>query len=182
MSALSLLPAAASTVYKWVDEKGIVNYTTTPPSAQRKATVIDVAPAVTGRGVPLDENDARYAYARDLREAASEMELNRLRTANEQLRQAQWRQESEAAQRAARNEAALQQAIERCRSQRHVDCEINPYPPGSTLDPYWLTPYQQIVVVRRAPGVTLLPRPYFSTAPAFTPGYSMRPGYSNPAR
>ena len=183
MSTLSVTPAAAaSTVYKWVDEKGIVNYTTTPPPAQRKAAVIDVAPAVTGRGALLDENDARYAYARDLREAASQMELNRLRSDNEQLRQLQLRQETAAAQRAARDQAAMQQAIERCRSLRHVDCETNPYPAGSTLDPNWLYPYRQIVVVRRPPGVTPLPRPYFSTTPAFTPGYSIAPGYSNPVR
>lgn len=160
MSTLSATPAAAaSTVYKWVDEKGIVNYTTTPPPAQRKAAVIDVSPAVAGRGALFEENGARYAYARDLREAAGEMELNRLRSANEQLRQSQLRQETEAAQRAALNQAAMQQAIERCRSQRHVDCETNPYPAGSTLDPYWLYPYRQIVVVRRPPVLTRAPRP-----------------------
>ncbi len=145
--------APAASVYKWVDEKGIVNYTTTPPPAQRKASVVDVAPAVTGRSALHGYPDLSYSWARDARDAAGQWELERMRSQGEQTRQAQSRQEL-AAQRAARNQTAHQQAIDRCRSQRHVDCETNPYPAGSTLDPYSLYPYRTIVGVRRAPVVT----------------------------
>lgn len=156
LAAAAVQAAPASSVYKWVDEKGIVNYTTTPPPAQRKAAVVDVAPAVTGRSALQGYSD--LSYYRDLsyswaRDAAGQAELERMRSQGEQTRQAQSRQEL-AAQRTARSQAANQQAIDRCRSQRHVDCDSNPYPAGSTLDPYSLYPYRTIVGIRRVPVVT----------------------------
>ncbi len=149
-AAAAAQAAPASSVYKWVDEKGIVNYTTTPPPAQRKAAVVDVAPAMTGRSALHGYSDLSYSWTPD---AAGQSELERMRSQGEQTRQAQSRAEL-AAQRTARSQAANQQAVDRCRSQRHVDCDINPYPAGSTLDPYSLYPYRTIVGVRRAPVVT----------------------------
>lgn len=148
LAAAAAQAAPASSVYKWVDEKGIVNYTTTAPPAQRRAAVVDVAPAVAGRSPLPGYSDMPYQWARDARDAAGQSELERLRSQGEQVRQMQARQE-QAAQRVARNQAAYQQAIDRCRSHRHVDCETNPYPAGSTLDPHSLYPYRPVVVVRR---------------------------------
>ena len=71
--------AQATTVYRWVDEKGVVNYTTTPPPAARKAATIDVSPAVAGQGDILSGEEARYWRARGEREA--------LRSATEERRQ-----------------------------------------------------------------------------------------------
>jgi hypothetical protein len=35
---LALIPAARAETYKWVDERGVVNYSNTPPPATAKAT------------------------------------------------------------------------------------------------------------------------------------------------
>ena len=143
--AASAAHAAPASVYKWVDEKGIVNYTPTPPPAQRKAAVVNVAPAVTGRSALYGDSGAYDLYLRD---AAGQAELERLTGQSERARQAQSRE----ALTSARNQTAHEQALDRCRSARHVDCASNPYPAGSAFELISLYPYRQ--VVRRAPAVT----------------------------
>ena len=38
--------AQANTVYKWTDQRGVVNYSTTPPSAGQRASTVDISPSV----------------------------------------------------------------------------------------------------------------------------------------
>ena len=47
---LACLPAAAQTMYKWVDEKGVTHFSETPPPGDRKAA--KVTPKVTPPGNP----------------------------------------------------------------------------------------------------------------------------------
>jgi hypothetical protein len=168
---------AAATVYKWVDEKGVVNYTTTPPSNRKTATV-DVAPAVAGQGVVMDFDEARYWRARNARETASNMEHDRLRRDTEQLRQTRLRQEIAAAESDARQKSAAQLALDQCRRERRVDCETNPTGTFGTS----LYPYPQVVVVARRPAAATASGSYFSVTPNFTPGYSSPQIYSRSVR
>lgn len=170
--------ASASTVYKWVDEKGVVNYTTTPPS-NRKAAAVDVAPPVAGQGAVVDYDEARYWRARSEREAASDYALERLRRETEQMRQGRLRQEIAAAERASSQKSALQMAMDQCRAERRVDCETTAGADGYGGSLYT---YPPIVVVTRRPAVVAPPGPYFSVTPNFTPGFSKPLIYSTPMR
>ena len=183
--ALAAQMAQAQSVYKWTDEKGVVNYTTTPPSS-RKAAVVDVAPAVAAQALPADYDEARYWRERSQREAASELALERMRIDTENLRQARLRQEIAASEAAAQQKSAAQRAIDQCRSERRVDCESTPlatagYGP-SYYGPYGASPYPypQVVVVNRRPTPPAPTGPYFSVTSRFTPGFSLPLVYSNP--
>ena len=174
--------AHAQQVYKWTDEKGVVNYTTTPPSL-RKAAVVDVAPAVTGKGVLMDYDEARYWRARDQRESASEMTMERMRRDTETLRQTRLRQEIASAEAAAQQKSATQRAIDQCRSERRVDCEspaANNWPGGGGYVTSTLYPSPQFIIVNRAAVTPAPSRPYFSVTPNFTPGFSNPLIYPNP--
>jgi len=178
LCAASAAPAA-DTVYKWIDEKGVVNYTTTPPS-KRKAVTVDVAPAVAGQGVVMDYDEARYWRSRNAREAANDMENSRLQRDTEQLRQSRLRQEIAAAESATRQKSAAQMAGDQCRSERRVDCESSGGMAGVSGSSLYA--YQPIVVVAPQPATTTSPGPYFSVTPNFTPGYSKPLIYGTPAR
>ena len=186
-AALLAAPFAASLahaqqVYKWSDEKGVVNYTTTAPS-QRKFAVVDVAPAVAGQGVLMDSGEARYWRARHQREAASEMTLERMRRDTEALRQTKLRQEMVAAETAARQPSATQRAIDQCRSERRVDCDspaTSTHPGGGGYATSSLVANPQFIIVNRSTVTPAPAGPYFSTTPHFTPGYSIPQIYSNP--
>lgn len=169
--------APASTVYKWVDQNGVVNYTTTPPSnARSKVATVDVAPAVRGIAPVQDNAEAQYWRARTEREVASEMALERQRRDTESLRQAGLHQQLAAAENEARKKTAVQAAYEQCRAERRVDCDANTgiaagkgYAVGMT---YPLVAYPQVVIVARPAVRPVSPVPYFSSPPTFTPGFS----------
>lgn len=161
------LVAHATTVYRWVDEKGVVNYTTTPPPAARKAATVDVSPAVAGQGEVLDGEEARYWRARNQREALRDATDQRMQRETVQLQQARMRQEMALAENRARERSQRQSAVDQCKSQRHVDCETAPY------GPTYGQPVPLVIVAR--PGVNPFPStgaPYFSVTPNFTPGFS----------
>jgi hypothetical protein len=125
-AALALAPAAHADVYKWVDEKGVVNYSSSAPEKRKS--------------VKLDEDNGRVStiqsdYARDdvttQRERALQQRVARL--------------EQEAAlsrQTAAQQEAVAQEAYrqwrEQCFAQRRVDCD-DPY--ASAYEPGYVSPY-----------------------------------------
>ena len=168
--------ASASTVYKWVDENGVVNYTTTPPLDGRagkaaKAAVVDVAPAVTGRATATDTGEAAYWRARAEREAARDLAEERQRRETEALRQARLRQELAAADKDAAKKTAAQVAAEQCRAERRIDCDTNPVVLAGGLLAATLV-YPHVVVVARPATAPAAPRPYFSSPPNFTPGFS----------
>lgn len=79
--------------------------------AQRKAAVVNVAPAVTGRSALYGYSGAYDLYLRD---AAGQAELERLTGQSERARQAQSRE----ALTSARNQTAHEQALDRCRNWR----------------------------------------------------------------
>lgn len=73
LAGLTLHPAYADAIYKWVDSKGQVTYSSTPPPGGAKAEQLDVPPQPS-------EKDVRQAEDRLKRsqEQASEMENKRL--------------------------------------------------------------------------------------------------------
>ena len=172
----------AQQVYKWTDDKGVVNYTTTPPSL-RKAAVVDVAPAVAVQGTVTDYDESSYWRARSQREAANDMTLDRMRRDTESLRQAQLQQDIAKAEVAAQQKSATQRAIDQCRSERRVDCEspaVNNWPGGGGYATSTLYPHPQYIIVNRTAVAPAPTRPYFSVTPNFTPGYSIPQIYPNP--
>ena len=163
--------AQAGQVYKWTDDRGVVNYSTTPPSA-RKSTPVDVAPAATAVGEARSTGEAEYWRARSQREAASELTLERVRRETEELRQVKLRQEIVAAETAAREKSAAQLARDQCRSERRVDCDSNRAGVAASMQ----LAYPVVVVVRRPAAVSTTP--YFSVTSNFTPGFSKPLVYS----
>ena len=178
-------PAAtlAATVYKWTDEKGVVNYTTVPPD-KRPAQAIDAAPAVEGKSQGAGYDEARYWRDRAQREALRDLQGERLQSETELLRQQRLRQEIAAVDAQSRQKSAVQLIQEQCRAERRVDCDSTPYGGaayGGAVYGYGYGGYAPAVVVvqrpRRAP--TPVP-PLFSITPNFTPGFSKPLVYSNP--
>lgn len=129
-AAIGVAGIAHAQVYKWTDEKGVVNYSSTPPPKGRSATIVNED---SGRVSTLPTDPT----ARDGQPSASERAL---RDRVDRLEQ------DAAAQRqaAGANDAAAQEAYRRwydqCRADRRVDCD-NPvgyndpgygvaYPPG----------------------------------------------------
>lgn len=135
-AVLALAPAAQADVYKWVDEKGVVNYSNSPPEKRKS--------------VKLDEENGRVStiqsdYARD--DATTQRERA--------LQQRVARLEQEAAlsrQTAAQQEAAAQEGYrqwrEQCFAQRRVDCD-DPY--AGAYDPGYVYPYPSYRPVRPLP-------------------------------
>jgi len=161
------LAAQATTVYRWVDEKGVVNYTTAPPPAARKAATIDASPAVAGQGDILSGEEARYWRARNQREALRDATEQRMQRETVQLQQTRATQEMARAEARSREKSQWQSAVDQCKSQRHVDCETAPYGPTHRH------PAPVVIVAR--PGVNPFPStgaPYFSVTANFTPGFS----------
>ena len=99
--------ALATTVYKWTDEKGVVNYTTVAPD-RRPAQAIDAAPAVEGKSQGAGYDEARYWRERAQREALRDLQGGRLQSETELLRQLRLRQEIAAAEAQSRQKTEAQ--------------------------------------------------------------------------
>ena len=166
--------ASASTVYKWTDEKGVVNYTTTPPD-KRKAVVIEAAPAVEGKPYAGGYSEAGYWRERSQREALRDLREERLRGETEALRQSRLRQEAAVIEAQAKQKSVAQLMQEQCRSERRIDCDSAPY--GAT--PYGYPAFAPSVI-GRGTGLTTVPGTVFSVTPNFTPGFSKPLVYTNP--
>ena len=178
--ATASAPVPAQTVYKWTDDKGVVNYTTTPPD-KRKAKTIDAAPAVAGKSFVTDYDEARYWRDRNLRESVRDLRDERLRGETEALRQNQLRSEAATRSAGTRQKSMQELMVAQCNSERRVDCDAGPYGgPGFASYGYTGYPsYPAVVVVPQTPAATAA-APYFSTTPNFTPGFSRPLVYSNP--
>jgi hypothetical protein len=127
-SLLALLPAppAAAEIYKWVDEKGVVNYGTTPPSGRAVKELPKEAPGVTVVPAPPPLPPAAARNPTDER-------VERLENALAAEKAARDAQEQRAEER-------RRAAVAQCEENRGVDCEENPYQYGSAIAP---------VIVRR---------------------------------
>jgi hypothetical protein len=111
---VALAPAARAEVYKWVDEKGVVNYSSTPPE-NRKSTKLDEE---QGRVSTIPAFDSSKSGA-PRREQALQERVARLEEEVARARQAAMVDEAAAAQ-------AYRAWREHCIAQRRVDCD-NPY-------------------------------------------------------
>ncbi len=182
--ALTAGSATAQSVYKWTDDKGVVNYTTTPPD-KRKAITVDATPAVAGQAMVSDYDEARYWRDRSWRETLRDQREERLRGETEASQQRRLRSEAAAtastAASGARQKSLLDLMVAQCRSERRVDCDAGPSGgPGFAAYGYTGYPsYPAVVVVRQTPTATVT-SPYFAVTPNFTPGFSKPLVYSNP--
>jgi hypothetical protein len=131
VAILGAAPAWAQ-VYKWVDDKGVVNYSSRPP-ADRKSTLLDPTTVSVSTYTPVDP--ARQAKAppsaneRMLAEriAALERKLEAERYARQSVDIAQARY--------------LEQRADQCLRDRRVDCDFAGVDPYYTpyYAPYWTT-------------------------------------------
>ena len=156
--ALATAPAW-SQVYKWVDDKGVVNYSSEPPPA-RKSVLLDPNSASVSTYTP-DQTLKRVAEPtarvneRILTERVASLERNldaerytRLSVADTQSR-------------------VLERQYEQCLRDRRVDCDY------AGIDPYY-SPYGPTVVVFRP---HLRARPIVPIRPALAPK-SSRPSFA----
>ena len=129
---------ALAQVYKWTDDKGVVNYSSTPPD-NRKSQKLDED---KGRVSTIEAQDFSKTDAAR-REQALKERVDRLEQDAQRNRQAATAQEFAAVE-------AQRQWRERCIADRRTDCD-DPYAAGG-YDPGYYTPYG----VR--PGVRPLPQ------------------------
>jgi hypothetical protein len=111
-SALLVVPGAHAQVYKWVDDKGVVNYSSSPPPKGRNAVKLNED---AGRVTTVPTPEAR----RDDAGAADPA----LRRRVEQLEREAAAQRQAAAQQDAAAYEAQRRWIEQCRAERRVDCD-----------------------------------------------------------
>jgi len=139
------LPVAGSPVYKWVDESGVVNYSSDPPPGRRtKATIIDFASTKVSSYDPvsagLDPNSQTSRNNQYLR-----MRVDQLQRQMDGLDYAR----QVAAETA---EQAGQRALEQCQLQRRVDCgndyEDIGYPRVALISRHALLPGRSMVHAR----------------------------------
>jgi hypothetical protein len=122
-AATVLGPAHASTVYKWVDSRGVVNYSTAPPPEARGIVAVNADPSISGREFAGDD-EARYWRERRQRDAANELANLRHQRETEEWRQARYRQQMmQVASNASAEDERRRQAREQCVRERRVDCD-----------------------------------------------------------
>jgi hypothetical protein len=132
----------AGSVYKWTDQRGVVNYSSAPPPDAQRLKVVDTSPAVGLAGGASSE-DVRYwreQRARELARDMREVETLRQRREAEQARQDQFRHQlALASQASGGDEERRRLAREQCLRERRVDCDqtggygYNPYYPSTII-------------------------------------------------
>lgn len=161
---LAAAPAWAN-IYKWVDEKGVVNYSATPPAKNAEVK----SPVKT-----LDTGESRlsvYAPARPP-EAPRENTSESLRNRVEQLENQLAAERGRRAYSSAEADERKTRAYEECVRARLVDCDPNRTP--SSLSTITVYPYPVIpVFVGRAASV--ITPTYFVNPPA--PPVAPNPGW-----
>jgi hypothetical protein len=128
IALVAAVPAWAQ-IYKWVDEKGVVNYSSRPP-AGRKSTVLDPNSVSVSTYTP-DESLTQASRAKPSateralaeRVASLERRLEAERYSRQLLADAQTR--------------AMDARFEQCLRDRRVDCEYAGFEPYYA--PYWTT-------------------------------------------
>jgi hypothetical protein len=133
-AAIGACAVAHAQVYKWTDERGVVNYSSTPPPKGRSAKVVDEDKGRVST-IPFEPPPTAPGGA----ERALRERVERLEQENAAQRQT-----------AAANDAASQEAyrrwLEQCRADRRTDCDTptpgyyDPgygivYPPGYVRPP-----------------------------------------------
>lgn len=138
--AAAALPWPASgDIFKWVDEKGVVNYGESPPqNRQAKRVDVDRAPVSV------------YSPAPDAGASSSEKDLSQKIDGLERELARKRSKADVASQQAGERET---QRLERCRRDRRVDCDeilFEDYPPAVIYAPpaYWSKPPRPPVSVK----------------------------------
>lgn len=153
-------PVAASTVYKWTDARGVVNYSTAPPPDAVKPVAIQTAPALDSRELAAAE-EARYWRERRQREAIMDLrdlERQRLARDTEELRQMQIRQQMHlASQGVLSDDERRRRAYEQCLRERRVDCDLTGVTGGYLVPAIVRAPRQTITQVAPFPTGTTSP-------------------------
>ncbi|MGH8680480.1 MAG: DUF4124 domain-containing protein [Burkholderiales bacterium] len=135
---LMLAPVAHAEIYKWVDEKGVVNYTSTPPQNRKS--------------VKLDEEQGRVSTieAYDYSKSGAARREQALQERVARLEQEAARGRQTAALDAAAAADAYRVWREQCIAQRRVDCD-EPYA-ASFVDPGLVFPGAVVRPPRRVAG------------------------------
>ncbi len=138
-----LVSPAGAQMYKWVDDKGVTNYGSTPPANARNVQKVDesnprvsTVPGLKPEEVQAGENRALQQKVDSLER---DLEAQRRATADAQARataDAQWR--------------------ERCLADRRVDCD-DPSRGQLEYDPGW-GPYPPVILPPKPPR-PIPPRP-----------------------
>jgi hypothetical protein len=111
---LAALPASAADLYKWVDDKGVVTYSNTPPTAKRPTKIEAVPERVS---VYTPDAELNKAMSPDIRRDAKIANLE-----NQLAAERRARQTVAQSPRTGVNERR-EAAYERCVSERGVDCD-----------------------------------------------------------
>ena len=139
--ALIAVPALAQ-VYKWVDDKGVVNYSTEAP-ANRKATQLD--PKASRLSI-VGTDDARKGTMLATNEQSLSQKIDRLEKKLDAERYARSVADS---QTLAQSQAAADSWYQQCQRDRRVDCDYAGMDPYYGYGPYG--GYWPVVVVRKRP-------------------------------
>jgi len=138
--ALAAWPALAQ-VYKWVDEKGVVNYSNEAP-ADRKATQLDpknVRVSIIG----TDDSTKRATTAQgSVNERVLAEKIDRLERKLDEERYARSVSDAQA-------QSASDSWYQQCLRDRRVDCDYAGMNPSYGYGPY--SGYWPVVVVKRPP-------------------------------
>jgi len=138
--ALAAWPALAQ-VYKWVDEKGVVNYSNEAP-ADRKATQLDPKTARVSI-IGTDDSSKRTATAQpSVNERVLAEKIDRLERKLDAERYARNAADAQA-------QSAADSAYQQCLRDRRVDCDYADMDPSYGYGPY--SGYWPVVVVKRPP-------------------------------
>lgn len=146
LAAVALAAPAGAQLYKWVDDKGVTNYGSSPPANARNVQKVDesnprvsTVPGLKPEEVQAGENRALQHKVDQLER---DLEAQRRATADAQARataDTQWR--------------------ERCLADRRIDCD-DPWRGQLGYDPGWVPYYPPVVVPPKpAPPRPIPPRP-----------------------
>ena len=157
--ALCASGASAQAIYKWVDERGVVNYGNADVPKSRDVSIVDTAPPVALQ--PDAKRRESATPASKLSDAdLLRQELVRTRDENARLRQNVAQFTPASAPQHADVYAAWR---EQCERQRHVDCDEGTFVAEARVAPL----IRQPVLVRQP--VKVLPRPVPAKSAQNTP-------------
>jgi len=166
-AALAAAPAAYGQVYKWVDERGVVNYSSTPPENRKSQK--------------LDEDKGRVSTieAPDLSKADAARREQALKDRVDRLEQDAIRDRQIAANQEAASAEAYRQWRERCIADRRTDCDgpnATYYDPGYPgFYPYPVRPGGRPPGQRRPGPAEFRPTPYMAEGAGGVVGPYLRP-------
>lgn len=157
VAVIALVAAAPAwaQVYKWVDDKGVVNYSGRPP-ADRKSALLD----------PNSVSVSTYTPVESPRQAAKAPPSASERMLAERVAALERRLEAERAARQSADYAQaryLEQRADQCLRDRRVDCDFGGF------EPYYYSPYWTTVVVSRPHHPHFRPKPPIRHTPRLTP-------------